>query len=368
MIGADAGTVTELNQLARADRVTTGAVSDDGVRIADGQIAGVGDEVFTRQNDRRLTAGSGWVKNGDRWVVTAAHADGTMAVRSVSGGTKLTLPAGYVAMHVELAYATTAFRAQGRTVDTAHAMVSPTMTREVLYVSATRGRESNQLYVDVTYDPDPATGHDGAVMPQTAHDVLAGVLTNEGRELSAHEMLARVQHQSDDIATLVAEYEVIASVAQQERWDALLDRCGLGARRAEEVKRSDAYGPLIAALRRAEASGLDVEAGLRNLVAERAIVAVGDVAAVLRHRVEVWATATASTPPDRADLIAGLIARAVGVTDADVARALVEREHAIEQRAREHNRIPVVPRPRPANDMSPLVADPVLSDPAVELL
>ena len=181
MIGADAGTVAELNRLARADRVTAGAVSEDGVRIADGQTAGVGDEVFTRQNDRRLAAGSGWVKNGDRWVVTAAHTDGTMAVRPVSGGAEVTLPAGYVAKHVELAYATTAFRGQGRTVDTAHAMVSPTTTREVLYVAATRGRESNRLYVDVAFDPDPATGHDGAAMPQTARDVLAHVLANEGR-------------------------------------------------------------------------------------------------------------------------------------------------------------------------------------------
>jgi hypothetical protein len=159
-----------------------------------------------------------------------------MVVRSVSGGTEVTLPAAYVAMHVELVHATTAYRAQGRTVDTAHAMVSPTMTWEVLYVSAPRGRESNQLYVEVTYDPDPATGHDGAVMAQTAHDVLAGVLANEGRELSAHETLARAQRQSDDIATLAAAYEAIARVAQQERWDALLDRCGLGPRRAEEVK------------------------------------------------------------------------------------------------------------------------------------
>ena len=86
-----------------------------------------------------------------------------MAVRRSSGGAEVVLPAGYVAQHVELAYATTAFRIQGRTVDTAHAMVSPTTTREVLYVAATRGRESNRLYVDVAYRPDPATGHDGAV-------------------------------------------------------------------------------------------------------------------------------------------------------------------------------------------------------------
>ncbi|MHB1511419.1 MAG: ATP-dependent DNA helicase [Acidimicrobiales bacterium] len=353
MIGADAATATELNRLARADRVATGAVSDDGVRIADGQIAGIGDEVFTRQNDRRLAAGSGWVKNGDRWAVTAAHADGTMAVRSASGGTEVTLPASYVAEHVELAYATTAFRAQGRTVDTAHAMVSPTMTREVLYVSATRGRESNQLYVDVAYDPDPATGHDGAVMPQTAHDVLAAVLANEGRELSAHETLARAQRQSDDLATLAAEYEAIARVAEQERWDALLDRCGLGVRRADEVRQSDAYGPLIAALRRAEAYGLDLESGLRDLVAERGLVGVDDVAAVLHHRVEMWIGAAGAKRPDGADMVAGLVPRAVGVTDPDLARALVEREEAMTRRSREPDAPQLSQGPRPTLHIDP---------------
>jgi conjugative relaxase-like TrwC/TraI family protein len=355
MIGADATTVTELNRLARADRVMTGAVSDDGVQIADGQIAGIGDEVFTRQNDRRLAAGTGWVKNGDRWIVTAAHADGTLSVRSVSGGTEVTLPGGYVAMHVELAYATTAFRAQGRTVDTAHAMVSPTLTREVLYVSATRGRESNRLYVDVAYDPDPATGHDGAVTPQTARDVLAYVLANEGRELSAHETLARAQRQSDDLATLVAEYEAIARVALQERWDALIDRCGLGPRRAEEVKRSEAYGPLIAAMRRAEACGLDVESGLRDLVAERALVGVDDAAAVLHHRVEMWIAAAGPTSAAGTDLLVGLLPRAVGVTDPGLARALVERELAMERRSREPD-APEAPRQR--RSMQPI-------DPAV---
>ena len=45
MIGVDAGTVAELNRLARADRVTSGAVPDHGVRVADGKVVGVGDEV-----------------------------------------------------------------------------------------------------------------------------------------------------------------------------------------------------------------------------------------------------------------------------------------------------------------------------------
>ncbi len=167
MIASDAGTVHELNERARADRVAAGVVSENGVRLENGQEAGVGDEIFTRQNERRLVAGSRWVKNGDHFLVTATNNDGSLSVRSISRGGELRLPAAYVVEHVELAYATTAFRAQGRTVETAHALVSPSTTREVLYVAATRGHECNQLYVDTHFDPDPSTGHDGPVPRQS---------------------------------------------------------------------------------------------------------------------------------------------------------------------------------------------------------
>ena len=69
------------------------------------------------------------------------------------------LPADYVREHVELGYASTAHRAQGRTVDTAHAYVTATTLREPLYVMATRGRESNRLYIDTAHEPDSATAH-----------------------------------------------------------------------------------------------------------------------------------------------------------------------------------------------------------------
>ncbi len=100
--------------------------------------------------------------------MTGSHGDGSLTLQRLRGTGKVRLPADYVREHVELAYASTAYRAQGRTVGTAHAMVGPTTTREVLYVSATRGREANRLYVDTSYDPDPQTSHDEALEPMTA--------------------------------------------------------------------------------------------------------------------------------------------------------------------------------------------------------
>ena len=107
-----------------------------------------------------------------------------------------------------------AHRAQGRTVDTAHAMVSSTTTREVLYVSGTRGREGNWLYVDTHYDPDPQTSHDQATEPVTAKEVLAGVLRNEGADVAAHDMIRREQAEAEGMERLSAEYLTLATDAQ----------------------------------------------------------------------------------------------------------------------------------------------------------
>jgi conjugative relaxase-like TrwC/TraI family protein len=333
MIAPDLGTVAALNARARADRIAAGHVAASGVTVAGGATIGVGDLVVTRQNERHLATGTRWVKNGDRWTVTAVGPDGTLTVKRANGGGQVTLPAGYVAEHVELGYATTAHRAEGLTVDTAHAMVSPTTTREVLYVLATRGREANLLYVDTHYDPDPQTGHDGATPTQTAREVVAGVLGNEGADVAAHGAIRRAQHDAESIATLAAEYQTIAAAAQADRWDALLAQSGLSDTQLDAIAASDARGPLFAAVRDAEARGLDVDTTLPSLVRARTLVGTDDVTAVLHHRVERWAEAARRRRRPADNLIAGLIPRAVGISDPDMALALRERDDAMERRA-----------------------------------
>lgn len=334
MIAADAHTVRELNQRARAERVNTGQAAKDGLAVADGCTAGVGDLVVTRQNDRHLTTGRGWVKNGDRWTVTATNHDGSMTVRRAIGSAEVVLPAAYVAEHVELAYATTAHRAQGRTVDTAHAIVTPATTREVLYVAATRGRESNRLYVDTSYDPDPDTGHDHLAETHTARQVLAAVLANEGGERSATDQIRSSWATAGSITQLHAEYTTLAQAAQADRWDRLLDTSGLTPEQVEQVRASAAYGPLLTALRDAETRGLNVEDRFPALVAARDFADAADLASVLHQRVDRWVEHAGTQRRQPAgDLIAGLIPRAKQVTDPDMARALTERDQAIEARA-----------------------------------
>lgn len=136
MVAADAATVTELNSRARADRVAAGYVQGGGVTTANGTLVSVGDLVVTRRNNRNLAVPGGWVKNGDICTVTAVHEDGsaglTRPVRGSGQAVSVDLPAAYVTDHLDLGYAMTAHRAQGRTVDVAHAYVTATTTREPL--------------------------------------------------------------------------------------------------------------------------------------------------------------------------------------------------------------------------------------------
>jgi hypothetical protein len=257
-----------------------------------------------------------------------------MTVRRLDGGGGVVLPAAYVAEHVELGYASTAHRAQGRTVDTAHAMVSPTTTREVLYVMATRGREVNRLYVDTHYDPDPETSHGQKGEPQTARDVLIGALRNEGADVAAHDMMRRQQDQADGMERLAAEYLTLAAAAQAERWDTLLAGAGFTEAELQSVRSSEAFGQLTASLRRAEARRLDVDAALPKLVSGRAFDSGGGIAETVAARVDRWAEAAGSKRRSTDDYVVGLVPRARGITDPDMARALAERDRAMQARAR----------------------------------
>ena len=141
MIAGTGEMVAQLNERARADLVEAGQVEADGLRLHDGTTAGVADLVVTRLNDRRLSTGRAWVKNGDRWQVRHRYDDGSVAVRRLGRGDKprgkaLVLPAKYVCEELELGYASTVHRAQGASVHTAHALVDPeTASRELFYVA-----------------------------------------------------------------------------------------------------------------------------------------------------------------------------------------------------------------------------------------
>lgn len=200
--------VVELSARARRDRVDAGQVEADGVTLHDGNLAGVGDWIVTRGNERRLRTGRGdWVKNGDGWKVSKRHLDGSFTVKNLEHGGTTTLPADYVAANVELLYASTTNRGQGGTVDTAHPLVTPDMTRENFYVISTRARERTNLYVVthelLSFDPDDRLDRvRNDARQYAAREVMENILAREGNELSATETLRQTADDAVSLATL----------------------------------------------------------------------------------------------------------------------------------------------------------------------
>lgn len=334
-------TVTQLNERARADLILAGTITPGReVELHDGTRLAKGDRIISRENDRRLRSknGKNWVRNGDRWTVTAVSEDGSITVRPDGRriGSGMVLPAWYVADHVDLGYAITAHRAQGVTVDTAHTVTTATTTRENFYVAMTRGRYENHAYVaidpvdDAHIAPHPADNPDA-----TARSVLYGVLQHVGAELSAHETIEAEQERWSTLRQIVAEYETIAATAQHDRWASLFAASGLTEEQVEAALGSHAFGALMTEMRRAEANHHDLDALMPRLVRARGFEDADDIAAVLHWRVSRATERPSGSGRVRREpeLIAGLIPEAQGITDPDLRQALTERRDLIEQRA-----------------------------------
>ena len=207
MIASTNETVTKLNDLAQAHAIEHGQVSTGAGAVAlhNSSRAHVGDTIVTRKNARRLIVNSGqdFVKNGDLWRVTDLHDDGRITAQHTGHGGKVTLPAHYVEQSVELGYASTIHRAQGSTVDTAHALVDASTDRAGAYVALTRGRENNALYVALA---------DG----EKRDDVLDRITGAYERDLTVHESVDQLRAEHRNIASLIAQHEDISELAIQK--------------------------------------------------------------------------------------------------------------------------------------------------------
>lgn len=302
MIASTNETVGKLNDLAQAHAMERGHVHPEygSVRLHNEARAHVGDVIVTRQNARRLTVNGGqdFVKNGDLWRVSQVHDNGAMTVQHLEHGGKVTLPGSYVAASVELGYASTIHRAQGATVDTAHALVDSSTDRAGAYVALTRGRESNTLYVSLG---------DG----QKRDEVLEQIASAYERDLTVHESVDAVRAEHHNVADLIAQHEDISELAVQKVMAAAVHE-GMGrvsehpvrdgasgmvthhvpadaATDAAEVLSSDAWGALAHELGEAVREGFDPAELIEQAYGRRALhdgdATARDAAAVMAWRV-----------------------------------------------------------------------------------
>ena len=182
--------VARLNRAARNTRLD-GTQPHHEIPLADGNQTSQGDVILTRRNDRRLgVSGADWVKNGDRWTITALTDNGGLRVRHLHSGLTATLPPGYVTQHVELGYATTVHAAQGSTADVVHGILTGHEDRQLLYSMLTRGKAENHVHL-ITEEADTEEEFLPGIDEQlTAVDTLDRIIGRDGAATSATTELA----------------------------------------------------------------------------------------------------------------------------------------------------------------------------------
>ena len=281
--------VAELNTRARSHRLA-GTLPGGEVELADGLSASVGDVVLTRTNDRRLgVSATDWVKNGDRWTITALTGDGGVRALHTRSRRSVVLPADYVATSTELGYASTVHTAQGVSVDTMHGLATGAEGRQQLYTMLTRGRHANHVYLQVVGDGDPhSVIRPDTIHPLTATDVLEQILARDTAPTSASSLQQQLADPRIRLGEAVARYTDALSAAAE-------DLAGDLAVRALErqvdhllpgVPWCDAWPALRAHLLMIAADGHDPLTELRRAAAEQPLAGAGDPAAVLDWRLD----------------------------------------------------------------------------------
>jgi len=182
----------ELSRRVQAKLAQMGSVGPAQATLSDGNHAGVGDLVRARLNTE-IDVGGRQVTNRDTLQITAFRGPDAQVRRQRLDGTwtgPFRIPRAYLAASAELAYAGNIHVAQGRTVDTAHLLVTDSLSRQALYVGMTRGRESNTAYV-VTGKAAPP-GHQ-PYQQATPESVLAATMQRDADDLSATEQIRQAQ-------------------------------------------------------------------------------------------------------------------------------------------------------------------------------
>ena len=182
----------ELSRRVQARLIQLGTVGPPQAALSDGNQAGVGDLVRARLNTE-IDAGGRKLTNRDTLKITALRGPDAEVRRQRQDGTwtePFRVPRSYLAHNAELAYGGNVHVAQGRTVDTAHLLVTDSLSRQALYVGMTRGREANTAHVVTGKTAPPGTKPYQQAAPES---VLASVLQRDADDLSATEQIRQAQ-------------------------------------------------------------------------------------------------------------------------------------------------------------------------------
>ena len=280
--------VAALNAAARGARLD-GHRSGRQVHLADGNQASTGDTVITRRNNRDLAnSDTVWVRNGDRWQVTAVHRDGAIDVQHLRNHNRLTLPAAYVRQSVELGYATTIHAAQGVTADTCHGLLTGDESRQQAYTMLTRGRHANHAWLQVdNTDTHVAPVDPCLLQPAGAVQLLETVIGRDDAPASATTLLREADQPNLLLGPAASCYLDAITYAAEHHVPADVKRAIDAAGAMHGLDRADAWPALRSHLMLVAANGHNPIDVLREAIAVGPLDQARDRAAVVDYRLDL---------------------------------------------------------------------------------
>jgi hypothetical protein len=182
LIGFRNTTVNQLNERARTLIAQSGLLHGPTVDAGDRQFQ-AGDRAVCLKNRSRLG-----VLNGDLATVTAVDTEQrTITLKLDRNHNTVTVPHWYIDEgNLDWGYALTGHKAQGATARRAHTVAGDGVDREWLYVTMSRGREANAIYL-----ADPELGKDECTHLTHQHPnrfpALIAALGRTAAEPAAHD-------------------------------------------------------------------------------------------------------------------------------------------------------------------------------------
>ena len=309
----------ELSRRIQAKLIQLGTVQRPQAALSDGSQAGLGDLIRARLNTK-INAGGRELTNRDTLKITGWHGPYAQVRRRELDGTwtrPFLVPRAYLADSAELDYAGNTHVGQGRTVDTAHLLVTETLSRRSLYVGLTRGREFNTAHI-ITGNTAPP-GHP-PYQQASPESVVKAIMERDDADLSATEQIRHAQDRTSGTGNLLTLWSAAVGQSLCQQIDEQI-KVRLTGSEAWRYDREHSRPVLQQRLRAVQLAGHDIGAVIDQITAAP-MDGARSISSVLHGRLQqlelpdlgynvTWAQRTPANAPAVAhELAAGLDDRA----------------------------------------------------------
>jgi AAA domain len=309
----------DLSRRIQAKLIQLATVQRPHAALSDGNQAGTGDLIRARLNTK-INAGGRELTNRDTLQITSWHGPDAQVRRRELDGTwtsPFPVPRAYLADSAELDYAGNTHVGQGRTVDTAHLLVTGTLSRRSLYVGLTRGRESNTAHIVTGKTAPPGRP---PYQQASSESVVKAIMERDDADLSATEQIRQAQDWTGGTGHLLNLWSAAVRHALYPQIDQQI-KARLTESEAWRYEREHSREVLQQRLREAQLAGHDIGAVIDQITAAP-MDGARSISSVLHGRLQqlelpdlghdvTWAGRTPANAPAVAhELAAGLDERA----------------------------------------------------------